>query len=313
MSTRALVTGVTGQDGSYLAEALAARGWEVHGLVRDAAAGVADAVRVHVGDLADVALFDRLLPEVRPDVVFHLAGMSSVARSWREPGRCLEVVAAATARLLEAAARDGSPPRVVLAGSSEVFGAAGSSPQSEATPLAPASPYGAAKAAVVMLGRVYRATGRHVSTALLYNHESPRRAPSFVTRKITSGVAAVVTGRSRELRLGNLAAVRDWGWAPDYVQAMVAMADAAEPDDFVVATGEAHSVEDFVAAAFRAVGIADWRRFVVVDPGLFRPVEGTALVGDSSRLRTRLGWRPTVGFDEVVARMVRADVALAGR
>ena len=308
MSTRALVTGVTGQDGSYLAEALARRGWEVHGLVRDDGETVTSGVTVHRGDLADPGLFDRLLPDVRPEVVFHLGGMSSVAQSWREPGRCTEVVATATARLLEAATAGGPAPRIVLAGSGEVFGASATSPQSEDTPLEPASPYGAAKAAVVMLGRVYRAAGHHISTALLYNHESPRRPPSFVTRKITAGAAAVAAGHSDELRLGNLAAVRDWGWAPDYVQAMLAMADADEPDDYVVATGEAHTVEDFVAAAFAAVGIDDWHRYVVIDQRFFRPVEGPALVGDSARLRSRLGWHPTVGFDEVVARMVRSDV-----
>jgi GDPmannose 4,6-dehydratase len=309
VSTRALVTGVTGQDGSYLADELLARGWEVHGLVRDDGEVVADGVTVHRGDLADAGLFDRLLPVIRPDVVFHLAGMSSVAQSWREPARCFEIVASATARLLEAATRAASP-RVVLAGSGEVFGAVTTTPQSEDTPLQPASPYGAAKAAVVMLGRVYRGAGHHVSSALLYNHESPRRPPSFVTRKITSGAAAVAAGRSDELRLGNLAAVRDWGWAPDYVDAMIAMADAPEPDDYVVATGEARTVEDFVAAAFAAAGVEDWRRFVVIDQRFFRPVEGPALVGDSSRLRSRLGWYPTVAFDEVVARMVRADLDL---
>lgn len=313
MSTRALVTGVTGQDGSYLAEALLARGWEVHGLVRHAGEPVTGGVAVHLGDLADPGLFDGLLPATRPDVVFHLAGMSSVAQSWREPGLCTEVVATATARLLEAATRGGTAPRIVLAGSGEVFGASAHSPQSEDTPLQPASPYGAAKAAVVMLGRVYRGAGHHVSTALLYNHESPRRPESFVTRKITSGAAAVATGRSDELRLGNLAAVRDWGWAPDYVDAMIAMADAAVPDDYVVATGEARTVEDFVAAAFAAAGVDDWRRVVVVDKRFFRPVEGPALVGDSSRLRARLGWRPTVAFDEIVARMVRADLDLVAR
>lgn len=304
----ALVTGVTGQDGSYLAERLLADGWAVHGLVRDDGEAVTDGVTVHLGDLVDPGLFDRLLPDVRPEVVFHLGGMSSVAQSWREPGRCSEVVTSATARLLAAATARVPAPRIVLAGSGEVFGAAATSPQSEDTPLEPASPYGAAKAAVVMLGRVYRGAGHHVSTALLYNHESPRRPPTFVTRKITAGAAAVAAGHSDELRLGNLAAVRDWGWAPDYVQAMLAMADADDPDDYVVATGEAHTVEDFVAAAFAAVGIADWRRHVVIDQRFFRPVEGPALVGDSSRLRSRLGWHPTVGFDEVVARMIRADV-----
>jgi len=309
MPLRALVTGVTGQDGSYLAELLVARGWQVHGLVRRADEAAVDGVEVHVGDLTDPAVPASLLEAVRPDVVHHLAGMSSVAQSWREPGECMAVVAAATARLLEAATRDGRAPRVVLAGSGEVFAAADTTPQDEATPLRPASPYGAAKAAVLLLGRVYRQAGHHVSTALLYNHESPRRPGTFVTRKITSGAAAIAAGRSGELRLGNLAAVRDWGWAPDYVEALTLMADADEPDDYVVASGVPHTVEDFVAAAFAAAGVPDWRRYVVVDPQFFRPVEGAVLVGDSGRLRERLGWRPTVDFDEIVARMVEADRA----
>ncbi|MGF1654423.1 MAG: GDP-mannose 4,6-dehydratase [Actinomycetales bacterium] len=307
MSSCALVTGVTGQDGSYLAELLIERGWRVHGLLRRPDEAVVEGVEVHVGDLVDPTVFGPLLDATRPDVIYHLAGMSSVAQSWHEPGACVELVATATARLLDVATRDGGQARVVLAGSGEVFAAADTSPQDESTPVQPTSPYGAAKAAVLMLGQVYRRAGHHVSTALLYNHESPRRPPGFVTRKITSGAAAIAAGESDELRLGNLAAVRDWGWAPDYVQAMTLMAGADEPGDYVVASGVPHTVEDFVAAAFAAAGVPDWRRYVVVDPRFFRPVDGAELVGDSSRLRRSLGWRPTVGFEEIVARMVEAD------
>lgn len=313
---RALVTGVTGQDGSYLAERLLADGWAVTGLVRSPDEQVVEGVETSVGDLADADVFGRLLEQAQPDVVFHLAGISSVAASWQEPARCVDLVGAATARLLEAAlppgTEPGSGPRLVLASSAEVFGGATASPQDETTPVSPVSPYGAAKALVLALGQVYRAAGHHVSSAVLFNHESPRRPTAFVTRKITSGAVEVAAGRSDELRLGNLAAVRDWGWAPDYVDAMVRMSRADAPDDYVVATGVPHTVEDFVAAAFTAAGVPDWRRHVVVDPRFFRPVDGVALVGDAARAHERLGWRPTVGFEETVARMVEADQRAAG-
>jgi GDPmannose 4,6-dehydratase len=309
---KAFVTGVTGQDGSYLAERLLADGWEVAGLVRSAEETVVDGVRTIVGDLSDTDVFHRSLDSLRPDVVFHLAGMSSVAASWSEPALCVELVGAATARLLEAALPPGTAagegPRVVLASSAEVFGGAASSPQDESTPVRPASPYGAAKALVLQLGQVYRSAGHHVSSAVLFNHESPRRPASFVTRKITSGAADVARGRSQELRLGNLAAVRDWGWAPDYVDALVRMSATEQSEDYVVATGVPHTVEDFVAAAFAAAGVEDWRRYVVVDPRFFRPVDGVALVGDPSRIGRELGWTPTVPFEQVVARMVEADL-----
>jgi len=306
---RALVTGVTGQDGSYLAERLVADGWEVHGLVRSADEAVADGVVVHVGDLAEPDLFDRLLPEVAPDVVHHLAGVSSVAQSWQQPGPTSDLTGGAVARLLAAVASSpGGGPRTVLAASAEVFGAATTSPQDETTPVAPSSPYGAAKAYVLHLGAVYRQAGHHVGSAVLYNHESPRRPATFVTRKITSTVAAIVGGRETALRVGNLDARRDWGWAPDYVDAMVRMAAAETPDDYVVATGAGHTVREFVATAFRAAGVARWEHLVQVDPRLLRPVDSVDLVGDAARARDRLGWAPTVDFAELVARMVEADL-----
>ncbi len=308
---RALVTGVTGQDGSYLAERLVAEGWEVHGLVRAGSGPVPTGVRPHVGDLAEPDLFDRLLREVAPDVVHHLAGVSSVAQSWAEPARTADLTAAPVARLLAAvAAVPGGGPRTVLACSAEVFGATTTSPQDERTPVAPASPYGAAKAYALHLGAVYRQAGHHVGSAVLYNHESPRRPTSFVTRKTTSTVAAIARGREDVLRVGNLDARRDWGWAPDHVDAMVRMAAAETPDDYVVATGRGHTVRELVAAAFAAAGVGRWEHLVQVDPRFFRPVDGVDLVGDASRARDRLGWAPTVAFEEVVARMVAADLAL---
>lgn len=311
MVGRALVTGVSGQDGSYLVERLLAGGWQVDGLVRsaDEAEVVAAGVTVHVGDLAEPDTFARLLPDVVPDVVVHLAGISSVAQSWQEPELTAEVTAAAVARLLAACFADGRDPHVLLASSAEVFGGGDVHPQSEATPVRPASPYGAAKAYALHLGGVYRGAGHHVSSAILYNHESPRRPPTFVTRKITSGAVAIAEGRERELRLGNLAAVRDWGWAPDYVDAMLRMVLADEAADHVVATGRGRTVEEFVAAAFAAAGVEDWRRHVVVDERFFRPVDSVPLVGDPSAIRERLGWEPTVGFEEMVRRMVDVDRA----
>lgn len=311
MTRRALVTGVTGQDGGYLAEALLEQGWEVHGLVRDAAEPVTEGVTSQPGDLSDADLFPRLLDEVAPDVVFHLAGMSSVARSWTEAAATADVTGAAVGRMLAAACEEPGRVRVVLASSAEVFGAASVSPQDESTPLAPSSPYGAAKAYALHLARVYRSAGNHVSAAILYNHESPRRPESFVTRKITRGAVAIAEGRAHELRLGNLEAVRDWGWAPDYVDAMIRMAEAEDADDYVVATGVGHTVRDFVEAAFAAAGVAGWEQHVVVDPQFFRPVDGVSLVGDPSRAGERLGWRPTVEFRDVVARMVEADLGSA--
>jgi GDPmannose 4,6-dehydratase len=197
---------------------------------------------------------------------------------------------------------------VLLASSAEVFGASTEHPQTETTPVHPASPYGAAKAYALHLGAVHRGAGMHVSSAILYNHESPRRPDTFVTRKITSGAVAVAQGRQSELRLGNLAAVRDWGWAPDYVDAMLRMVLADEPADHVVATGQGRTVEDFVAAAFAAAGVEDWRDRVVVDERYFRPVEGVPLVGDATAIAQRLGWRPTVAFEDIVASMVEADL-----
>ncbi len=309
MTGRALVSGVTGQDGSYLAERLVAEGWEVHGLVRSTDETVVAGVRVHHGDVTAPGTFRDLLSAVRPDVVFHLAGVSSVAQSWREPATTADVTGTAVARLLEACfPAGGAGPRVVLASSAEVFGAAEVSPQDETTPVRPASPYGAAKAFALHLAGVYRQAGHHVSAAVLYNHESPRRPRSFVTRQITSPEAGIVVGTETELRVGNLDARRDWGWAPDHVDAMVRMAAAGAAEDYVVATGQGHSVRDFVAAAFDAAGVADWQHLVHVDPRFVRPVDAVDLVGDPTRIRGALGWVPTVGFRDVVARMVEADL-----
>ena len=320
MSTRVptvFITGITGQDGGYLAEQLLAQGSSVHGLVR-AAAEVAPTiaaypgVSLHVADLTDTAAVAGLLAEIAPDEIYNLAGISSVARSWQEPVATGLVSGLAAAGVLQSAfelsERTGRRVAVVQASSAEIFGNPGVWPQDESTPIAPVTPYGAAKAYAHHMARVYRARGLHAANVILYNHESPRRPPAFVTRKITQGAAMIARGEQDELALGNLDARRDWGWAPDYVDAMVRAARHDVADDYVIATGRSHSVAEFVAAAFRAAGIDDWERHVRVDPAFVRPVDVVELTGDASRARVRLGWAPTVGFDEVVARMVRADL-----
>lgn len=312
------ITGLTGQDGGYLAEQLCAEGATVHGLVRsdreiEPTEAAFPGVRLHVADLADRAAVGSLLADVEPDEIYNLGGLSSVARSWQEPVVTGAVSGLAAAAVLQAAwelaDRKGRSIAVVQASSAEIFGNPTSSPQDERTPIAPVTPYGAAKAYAHHMVRVYRGRGLRASSVILYNHESPRRPPAFVTRKITQGAARIARGEQDELALGNLDARRDWGWAPDYVDAMVRAARHESADDYVVATGVPHSVREFVAAAFAAAGIDDWERFVRVDPAFVRPVDAVELAGDPSRARERLGWAPTVGFDEIVARMVRADLA----
>jgi GDPmannose 4,6-dehydratase len=309
---RAFVTGISGQDGSYLAERLLAEGVEVHALALPDDAPVAG-VRTHLGDVSDIEGTRTLLLELAPDEVYNLAAVSSVARSWDEPDRTARVNGLAAVGLLESAhllqERSGRPVRFVQASSAEIFGLPDRSPQDEDTPVRPVNPYGAAKAFAHLMVEVYRHRGLHAVSLVLYNHESPRRPEQFVTRKITAGAAAISTGRANSLSLGNLAAARDWGWAPDYVDAMLRAARAEIPRDYVVATGVSHSVEEFVATAFRCVGIDDWSSYVEVDPALLRPVDATELVGDPTRIRTDLGWAPTLGFHDVVRRMVEADLA----
>lgn len=313
----ALVTGVTGQDGSYLAERLLADGWQVHGMVRPGGHDqdeqpVTAGVMTHEGDLRDPGVWEPLLERVGPDVVFHLAGLTSVGRSWADPLLAAETTGMAPVRLFAAAQRlhdQGVPIRLVQASSAEIFAGCDVTPQDERTPVMPVSPYGAAKAYAHLAARVHRTRGLPVSCAVLYNHESPRRPPSFVTRKITMGVADIVRGRADVLTLGNLAARRDWSWAPDVVDALVRIAEHPEADEFVVATGTSHSVGEFVTAAFRAAGIDDERPYVRIDPELVRPADGADLRGDPAKAREVLGWRPTVGFDELVARLVEAELA----
>ena len=315
----ALVTGITGQDGGYLAERLLADGWAVHGLVHGGDAGLADLRRrcpgavLHDGDLLDEASLAGAVAAADPDEVYHLGGISSVAFSWAQPVLTAEVTALGSARLLEQVwqhqQRRGRAVRFVQASSAEVFGDPPVVPQDESTPVRPTSPYGVAKAFAHALAGVYRARGLPAVSLLLYNHESPRRPPTFVTRKITQGAARIALGRQDELVLGNLDARRDWGWAPDYVDAMVRAARHEVADDYVVATGEAHTVREFVAAAFARAGVADWQGRVRVDPAFVRPTDAALQVGDAAKARRELGWAPTVGFAELVGRMVDVDLA----
>ncbi len=312
---RAFVTGISGQDGSYLAERLLADGVEVHALVNphEPATTIAD-VALHTGDLVDVDAVRRTVLDVAPDEIYNLAALSSVAQSWQQPDLTAQLNGAAAVALMESARqvqeRSGRTVRFVQASSAEIFGEPDRTPQDEATAVRPLNPYGAAKAFAHLNAHVYRQRGLHATSVILYNHESPRRPRQFVTRKITAAAAEIATGRAETLRLGNLAARRDWGWAPDYVDAMVRAARADEPADFVIATGVSHSVRDFVAAAFARAGVSDWEQRVEVDESLVRPADATELVGDASRARAVLGWEPTVTFEELVGRMVDADLAV---
>ncbi|NTW38582.1 MAG: GDP-mannose 4,6-dehydratase, partial [Cellulomonadaceae bacterium] len=312
----ALVTGITGQDGSLLVERLLAEGYVVHGVVRPGEPGLppgdAAGLVLHELEITDSDRVIGLLREVAPDEVYNLAGVSSVAASWNAPVETGLVNGVAVASILEGALRVaedcGRAPAVVQATSAEIFGWPVTAPQDESTPVAPISPYGASKAYAHHLVRTYRARGVRASSCILYNHESTRRPETFVTRKITAGVARIARGEQSGLVMGNLDARRDWGWAPDYVDAIVRAARLGQGDDFVVATGEAHSVADFVSAAFARVGVQDWRPYVSTDPRFARPVDAPELVGDASKARRVLGWAPTVTFGELVARMVEHDL-----
>jgi GDPmannose 4,6-dehydratase len=305
---RALITGVTGQDGSYLAELLLERGYEVHGLSRSGSP--IEAVRVHEGDLRDQDSLAAVLEAARPDEVYNVAAASSVAASWDDPALTGEITGVGVARLLEAIRTTRPEARLFHASSNEIFGPTPGGPADEATPIAPRTPYGAAKAYAHHLVIGYReAYGLFCCNGILFNHDSPRRGEHFVTRKITLAAAAISLGRVDELRLGTLDAERDWGYAPDYVEAMWLMLQRERPEDFVLATGVAHSVGDCVAIAFGHVGL-DWREYVVLDGAFRRPAEAATLVGNASKARSELGWEPRTGFETMIEQMVDHDLAL---
>lgn len=322
MSTRpsALITGITGQDGLYLAELLQSKGYDVHGVIRGrnhprraAIEAAVPGVHLHNGDVTDLPSLVRAVYEARPQEVYNLASMSYVANSWESAQLTTEVNAKGVVNVLEAVRLyAGDDPRAVRffqASSSEMFGKVQEVPQRETTLPWPRSPYAAAKAFGHHMTITYREShGLHASSGILFNHESPRRPADFVTRKITQGVARISRGLQSELVLGNLDVERDWGFAGDYVEAMWRMLQQDEPDDYVIATGEAHSLGDFLDAAFRHVGIDDWASLVRQDPAFFRPAEADLTVGDPSKARSALGWKPACTFAELVAMMVDADL-----
>ncbi|MGK2853679.1 MAG: GDP-mannose 4,6-dehydratase [Microbacteriaceae bacterium] len=315
----ALITGVTGQDGYYLSRLLVESGVAVHGVVgpneNPETVGL-PGVTAHAADLTDAGEVCELVDRVSPDYVFHLAGVSSVARSWQEPVLTTEVNAVSTTAVLDACLRlqdsAGRRVAVVNASSGEIFAGAAEARQNEHTPVRPTSPYGVSKALGHMMSHVYRARGLQASNAILFNHESPRRPTTFVTRKITSAVAAIARGEQDSLTLGNIAVQRDWGWAPDYVDAMFRMARHDKGEDFVIASGVAHSIAEFVEAAFAAVGITDWQARVDIDQDLIRPTEIDVMVGDPHRAEAVLGWRRTKSFQGIVSAMVDVDMGHVG-
>ena len=322
----ALITGITGQDGSYLAELLIEKGYSVHGIVRRSSSfntGRIDHIRrypeekgaqlfLHYGDLTDAAMLHRLLLKIKPDEVYHLGAQSHVRVSFDIPEYTTDTTATGTMRILEAIRDTQVPTRFYQASSSEMFGKVQETPQRETTPFYPRSPYACAKLFSHWATINYReAYGLFACSGILFNHESPRRGISFVTRKITHGISQILAGKQDKIYLGNLDAKRDWGYAKDYVKAMWLMLQADKPDDYVIATGESYSVREFLAEAFGVVGL-DWQRYVVLDPTYLRPTEVDSLVGDASKAREKLGWKPTITFRELVHLMVSEDLQGAG-
>jgi GDPmannose 4,6-dehydratase len=324
MPKKALITGITGQDGSYLTEFLLGKGYEVHGIVRRASTfnrGRLDAVWsdphlsrtrlfLHYGDLSDSASLTRILVQIQPDEIYNLAAQSHVRVSFDNPEYTMDVNATGTLRLLEALRDSELKPRFYQASSSEMYGKVMEVPQTETTPFYPRSPYGVSKVAAFWATINYRESyGMHASNGILFNHESPRRGEGFVTRKITRAVAHIVAGLEDKLYLGNLDAKRDWGYAREYVEAMWQMLQQNEPGEYVIATGETHSVREFLEEAFGQVGL-DWEKYVAIDPRYLRPTEVDLLVGDASKAQRQLGWKPATTFKSLVKLMVQADIDL---
>ena len=324
MGRKALITGITGQDGSYLAELLLSKGYEVHGIIRRASTFNTSrlehlytdphtreaALKLHYGDLSDASALARLIGRITPDEIYNLAAQSHVRVSFDNPEYTTDITATGAVRLLEAIRETGIKPRFYQASSSEMFGKAREIPQRETTPFYPRSPYGCAKVYAYWITVNYRESyGLFACNGILFNHESPRRGETFVTRKITRAVAHIVTGLQDKLYLGNLEAKRDWGYAREYVEAMWLMLQQAKPDDYVVATGESHSVREFLEAAFAHAGL-DWRKHVEIDPNYYRPTEVDLLVGDASKAKKQLGWEPKTKFNDLVKLMVDADMQM---
>jgi GDPmannose 4,6-dehydratase len=319
--TRALITGITGQDGLYLSELLLAKGYEVYGLVRgqnnpkiELLRRTVPDVRILTGDLTDLASLVRAFSDAQPDEVYNLGAISFVAYSWENASLTSDVTGKGVLNMLEAtrlyAGKDPAAVRFYQASSSEMFGKVQQVPQSESTLLWPRSPYGVAKVFGHYMTINYRESyGMHASSGILFNHESPRRGPEFVTRKVTQAVARISLGLQESLTLGNLDAKRDWGFAGDYVEAMWRMLQQPSGDDYVIATGETHSIRELLDVAFGRIGIEDWSSHVEQDPRFMRPAEVDLLIGDATKAREQLGWAPTVEFSRLVEMMVENDIA----
>jgi GDPmannose 4,6-dehydratase len=322
MSKKALITGITGQDGSYLAELLLAKGYEVHGIIRRASTfntGRLDHIYadphtpknklfLHYGDLSDASALARLIGKIQPEEVYNLAAQSHVRVSFDAPEYTTDITATGAVRLLEAIREVGIQPRFYQASSSEMYGKVQEVPQRETTPFYPRSPYGCAKVYAFWITVNYRESyGMYACNGILFNHESPRRGETFVTRKITRALAAIKHGLQQKLFLGNLDAKRDWGYAKEYVEAMWLMLQQSEPDDYVIATGETHSVREFLEVACAHLGL-DWEKLVEIDPRYYRPAEVELLIGDPAKAKQQLGWEPKTRFNDLVKLMVDADL-----
>jgi GDPmannose 4,6-dehydratase len=319
---KALITGITGQDGSYLAELLLSKGYEVHGIIRRASSfntgrlehiyadphAASSRLKLHYGDLSDASALARLMAKVEPQEIYNLAAQSHVRVSFDCPEYTTDITATGTVRLLEAIRETGIKPRFYQASSSEMYGLVQEVPQSERTPFYPRSPYACAKLYAHWITVNYRESYKlHASSGILFNHESPRRGETFVTRKITRALAQILCGLQDKLYLGNLDAKRDWGYAKEYVEAMWLMLQQDEPDDYVIATGETHSVREFLEVAFSHMGL-DWKKYVEIDPRYFRPAEVELLIGDYSKAKKKLGWEPKTRFTDLVKLMVDEDI-----
>lgn len=323
----ALITGITGQDGSYLAEFLLGKNYEVHGIMRRASVFNTERINdiyqdqheshrrlfLHYGDLSDASNLNQLLKKIQPDEIYNLGAQSHVKVSFEIPEYTSNIDAMGTLRLLDAVRENKIPTKFYQAGSSEMFGEVLETPQSEKTPFNPASPYGASKVFAHHLCKIYReAYGMFICNGILFNHESPRRGKTFVTRKITTGIAAILSGKQDKIFLGNLEAKRDWGFAPEYVEAMWLMLQQEKPDDFIIATGETHSIREFLQEAFELAGLGSFEKYIGIDPKYYRPIEVNSLQGDASKAKQILGWHPKVKFRELVRIMLEADLKQAG-
>jgi len=327
MSKKALITGITGQDGSYLAELLLEKGYEVHGIIRRASTFNTSRINhiytdphvngvkffLHYGDISDSTNLMRLLYKLQPDEIYHLAAQSHVRVSFDIPEYTGDVTGIGTVRILEAIRETGVKTKFYQASSSEMFGMAREIPQKETTPFYPRSPYGCAKVYAYWITVNYRESyGTYACNGILFNHESPRRGETFVTRKVTRAAARIKAGLENSLYLGNLDAKRDWGYAKEYVEAMWLMLQQDKPDDFVIATGETHTVRELVEEAFSYAGL-DWQKYIKVDPRYYRPAEVDHLIGDATKARKMLGWKPRTTFKELIRLMVDADIELVNK